>query len=142
MVVTDVLPHDARIDVDLEWEPGTREISLLIRTDAEGENGYVLRLEPARHRLVLDRWPRRVHGGEQWHVSGDIPHIVELERPVDLTGCRAHIDLLLKDELLQCCVDRSVCLSTSVYDHPAGRVGLAVLDGTATCTRLDTFHTS
>lgn len=35
----------------------------------------------ARHRLVLDRWPRRVHGGEQWHVSGDIPHIVEAQAP-------------------------------------------------------------
>ena len=26
-----------------------------------------------------------------------------------------------------------VCLSTSVYDHAAGRVGLACLDGEATC---------
>ena len=141
-VLTGVLPDDVRIDVDLEWEPGTREISILLRTDAEGENGYVLRLEPALRRMVLDRWPRPVHGAEQWHVSGDVPHFVELERPVDLTGRRAHIDLLLKDELLQCCVNQSVCLTTSVYDHPAGRAGLAALDGAVTCTRLDTLLTS
>lgn len=141
-VLTGVLPDDVRIDVDLEWEAGTREISILLRTDAEGENGYVLRLEPALRRMVLDRWPRPVHGAEQWHVSGDIPHFVELERPVDLTGRRAHIDLLLKDELLQCCVNQSVCLTTSVYDHPAGRAGLAALDGAVTCTRLDTLLTS
>lgn len=138
-VLTDVLPRDVRIEADLEWEPGTREISLLIRTDSEGENGYVLRLEPALSRMVLDRWPRQVHGTEQWHISGDVPHFIELERPIDLAGRRAHIDVLIKDELLQCCVNRSVCLSASVYDHPSGRVGLAVLDGAAACTRLDTF---
>ena len=141
-VLTDVLPRDVRIEADLEWEPGTREISLLIRTDSEGENGYVLRLEPALSRMVLDRWPRQVHGTEQWHISGDVPHFIELERPIDLAGRRAHINVLIKDELLQCCVNRSVCLSASVYDHPSGRVGLAVLDGAATCTRLDTFLAS
>ena len=30
----------------------------------------------------------------------------------------------------------AVCLSTSVYDHAAGRVGLACLDGEATCSSL------
>ena len=102
----------------------------------------MLRLEPALSRMVLDRWPRQVHGTEQWHISGDVAHFIELERPIDLAGRRAHIDVLIKDELLQCCVNRSVCLSASVYDHPSGRVGLAVLDGAATCTRLDTFLAS
>lgn len=136
-VLTEVLPDDVRLAVDLDWKPGTREIGLLVRTDGSGENGYVLRLEPDRRRLVLDRWPRPVHGTEQWHISGDVPHVVELERPVDLSAGHAHLDVLLRDELLQCCVDGAVCLSTPVYDHPRGRVGLSALDGEVACTRLD-----
>ena len=53
--------------------------------------------------------------------------------------CDEGLGVYVCDELLQCCVNRSVCLSASVYDHPSGRVGLAVLDGAAACTRLDTF---
>ena len=130
------LPADARVSADLHWAPGTREISLLVRTDADGETGYSLRLEPGASRLVLDRWPRRVHGPEQWHVSGDVPHFIELERPVDLSAGRARLEVILRGEILQCCVDDAVCLSTSVYDHAAGRVGLACLDGEATCSSL------
>ena len=44
--------------------------------------------------------------------------------------------MILRGEILQCCVDDAVCLSTSVYDHAAGRVGLACLDGEATCSSL------
>ena len=40
------LPADARVSADLHWAPSTREISLLVRTDADGETGYSLRLEP------------------------------------------------------------------------------------------------
>ena len=89
----------------------------------------MLRLEPALSRMVLDRWPRQVHGTEQWHISGDVPHFIELERPIDLAGRRAHIDVLIKDKLLQCCVNRSVCLSASVEDRQAHSARGMVLYG-------------
>lgn len=135
-VLTDILPDDVAVGANLSWEPGTRETGLLIRTDAEGETGYMLRLEPVHNRLVLDRWPRRAAGTEQWHLAGDIPHVIELERPVDLSAGRARIDLIMSHELLQCCVNTRVCLSTSVYDHPSGRLGLFSLDGETTLTGL------
>lgn len=130
-LLTDVLPDDARIALDLEWEAGTREVSVLLRTDSSGENGYVLRLEPDQSRMVLDRWPRRAPGTEQWHIAGDVPHVIELERPADLSANRAHLEVIVRDELMQCCLDGAVCLSTSIYDHRRGRLGLAVLDGAA-----------
>jgi len=58
------------------------------------------------------------------------------ERPVDLSAGRARLEVVLREEILQCCVNGAVCLSTSVYDHAAGRVGLACLDGEATCSSL------
>lgn len=137
-VLTPPLPGDVRISVEVAWEPGTREVSVLLRTDPTGERGYALRLEPFARRLVLDRWPRQVHGAEQWHVSGDVPHFVELERPVDLSAGHAHLDIVVKDELLQCCVNGTVCLSTSIYDHASGSAGLAVLDGALTCAQFTT----
>ena len=141
-VLTPPLPECCRISADLSWQEGTREISLLLRTDAEGENGYMFRLEPGQNRAVLDRWPRRTPGVEQWHVAGDIPHFIELERPTDLSAGRVHIDVLIGDELLQCCVDGAVMLSTSVYDHPSGRVGVSALDGAVTLHSLTTYSRS
>lgn len=135
-VIKPTLPDECLVSADLDWDQGTREVSLLLRTDCDGENGYVLRLEPFAARVVLDRWPRREPGPEQWHQAGDVPHFIELERPADLNGCTAHIDVLMRGELLQICVNKEVCLSTSVYDHATGGVGLAVLDGAVTCSSL------
>ena len=100
----------------------------------------MLRLEPGQRRMVLDRWPRREPGPEQWHVAGDVPHFIELERPVDLSAGRAHLDVISSHELLQCCVDDAVVMSTSVYARTSGHVGVAALDGTVTVTALST-HT-
>lgn len=126
-------PTTYRLSADVTWRDGTREIALIFRMSADRENGYILRLEPFANRLVLDRWPRRVPGPEQWHIDGDIPHVIELERPVDLASGRAHLDLVLDGNLLQCCVNKEVMLSTSLYDHTDGGLGLSVLDGEATC---------
>lgn len=138
--LTEMLPDDVRISIDLSWAPQTREVGLWVRCDEAGETGYVLRLEPNSSRLVLDRWPRRVHGSEQWQISGDIPHLVELERPCDLSSGRAHLELILRGELLQCCINQEVCLSTPLHDHAHGRLAVSSLDGRVTCEQL-TLHT-
>lgn len=135
-VLEQSVPDECLVSADLSWDRGTREVSLLLRTDAAGEIGYVLRLEPFASRMVLDRWPRREPGPEQWHQAGDVPHFIELERPADLSGRTAHIDVVMRGELLQVCLDDEVCLSTSVYDHLSGGVGLAVLDGAVSSTSL------
>lgn len=137
-VLTDEIGTDSRVSTRLTWTEDTREIGLLLRTDAEGEVGYVLRLEPDQSRLVLDRWPRREPGTEQWHVSGDVPHFIELERPLDLSTGSARMEVVQSDELIQCSVNEQVVLSTSLYDHPSGRVGVSVLDGSVTIHSLTT----
>ena len=141
-MLTDRLPDSARVSLDLAWEEGTREVSVLLRADDSGEEGYVLRLEPLQSRMVLDRWPRREPGTEQWHIAGDQPHFIELERPVDLSAGHAHLDLIMHGELFQCCLNNQVCLSTSIYDHPSGRLGVAVLDGSLVIRSLDVLTRS
>ncbi|MGO2663099.1 GH32 C-terminal domain-containing protein [Mycetocola reblochoni] len=118
----------ARFDVD----ETTRECGVLLRAGADGDDAYVLRLEPRRNRLVFDRWPRRQTGTEQWQISGDVPFVVELERPVTL-GAGSHVlDVIVDGDICVATVNDEVVLSTRLYDRASGRVGAFVGEGTAT----------
>lgn len=123
------LPSSFTARIDLELAEGTREAGVLLRTDAEGERGYSLRLEPTAGRMVLDRWPRRITGTEQWQVSGDVPHFIELERPADLTGARHRLDILVHENILVAGLDGRVVLSARLYDYLQGRLGIFATDG-------------
>ena len=121
----------------LMWAaPVTGIVGLLVASD-DGESAYLLRLEPVRGRLVLDRWPRGRTGDEQWHIHGDVPHAVELERPVALAPGRHTLQVQLDDDILVAVVDDAVTLSTRVYDLDEGRVGVFATDGGFDLTRLD-----
>ena len=126
------LPGAFTARIDLELAPDTRSAGVLLRTDADGETGYCLRLEPGAGRMVLDRWPRRVSGTEQWQISGDVPHLLELERPADLTGAHHHLDIVMNDDIFVVGLDGQVALSTRVYDHSHGRIGIFATDGAVT----------
>ncbi|MBT1621872.1 DUF4975 domain-containing protein [Curtobacterium flaccumfaciens pv. oortii] len=130
------LPAEALVAVDLTLEADSRSFGVLLRTSDDGEEGYALRLEPDRNRLVLDRWPRGTTGAEQWQILGDVPHAVELERPVELAPGAHHLDVHLDGEICVAIIDGSVALSTRLYDHPAGHVGVFVQDGAITLDRL------
>lgn len=125
--------HDApgsfRLNARFEIAEGTRECGVLLRASDDGDEGYTLRLEPQRHRLVLDRWPRRQTGTEQWQISGDVPFVIELERPVDLAPGAHELEVIVDRDLCVATVDDQVVLSTRLYDHPTGRIGAFVGDG-------------
>lgn len=136
VVGSTALPSRATVRAEFTLDPNGRACGFLLRTDAEGEHGYVLRLEPRAGRMVLDRWPRLVTGTEQWQISGDVPHLLELERPADLTSPRHRLDLILEDDLLVAVLDEKVALSTRIYDHPTGRLGVFAEDAFLTLTSL------
>lgn len=123
------VPGEALLTVDLDIHPGTQACGVLLRSSDDGENAYALRLEPPRNRLVFDRWPRGSTGPEQWQVRGDVPHSVELERPVALEPGRHRLEIHLDHTICVAVVDGEVALSTRLYDRPSGRVGLFALDG-------------
>jgi beta-fructofuranosidase len=125
------LPRQCYLRVELDVDPGTAEAGLLLRTSPDGDEGYVLRLEPKRGRMVLDRWPRTSTGDAQWQVSGDVPHFLELERPADLTEPAHTIEIVLEDDIAVVVLDRQICLSTRLYDHTHDLLGIFVGDGTA-----------
>ncbi|PPF44431.1 glycoside hydrolase [Pseudoclavibacter sp. AY1F1] len=129
-------PSSVRVRARFHIKEDATECGVLLRASADGNTGYRLRLEPKRNRLVFDRWPRASTGTEQWQISGDVPHVVELERPCQLDAGLHEIEVILDGELCVATVDNAVVLSTRLYDLPAGRLGVFVGEGAAT---LDSF---
>lgn len=142
LVGGDLLPGQCYIRAALEFDPGTTECGLLLRTTADGDQGYVVRLEPRRGRMVFDRWPRRVTGSAQWQVSGDVPFDVALERPADLSGGRHVLEVVLDGDLAVVVLNREICLSTRIYDHTVGRLGVFVGEGAAKISDVHVFQRS
>ncbi|MFH8253106.1 family 43 glycosylhydrolase [Microbacterium sp. B2969] len=136
-------PMDAgssfRLIARFEMAEGTTEFGLLLRASADGDEGYVLRLEPKRGRLVFDRWPRRKTGSEQWQISGDVPFAIELERPCLLTPGEHILDVIVDGDLCIATVDDATVLSTRLYDRPNGRIGAFVGEGAITISDFAVF---
>ena len=130
------LPDPCLVTVTLDIASGTQACGLLLRTADTAETGYELRLEPVRNRVVLDRWPRGRTGPAQWQARGDVPYAVELERPCPLPPGRHTVQVLLDGSVFVAVVDNRVALSTRLYDHPSGRVGLFTSDGEASLNEL------
>jgi beta-fructofuranosidase len=130
------LPDPCLVTATLDIESGNHKCGLLLRTDDTAEAGYELRLEPGRNRVVFDRWPRGRTGPAQWQTRGDIPYAVELERPCPLPPGRHTVQVLIDGSVCVAVVDHRVALTTRLYDHPSGRVGLFTCDGEVNLAEL------
>lgn len=133
------LPDACRVRVDLRLDPGTKECGLLLRSSSDGDQGYILRLEPQRHRMVLDRWPRGRTGDGQWEVAGDVPFAIETERPVPLAPGEHSIDVVMDGSVLVVVIDQRVALSARIYDRASGSLGLFASDGAVTFDRVAAY---
>ncbi|MBN9128910.1 MAG: GH32 C-terminal domain-containing protein [Paenarthrobacter ureafaciens] len=137
IISTADLPSRFYAKAVLDIAPDTTECGLLLRSSDDGDASYVLRLEPRRGRLVFDRWPREVTGDAQWHVSGDVPYDVELERPCHLAPGEHTLEVIVDGDLCVAVVDRQVALSARIYDRPSGRIGIFAGEGSATFVEFD-----
>lgn len=138
-IVPVAAPRAFRLSVRFEIAPQTTECGILLRASEDGNEGYVLRLEPLRGRMVFDRWPRRGTGSEQWQISGDVPFAVELERPARIEPGEHSVQVIVDGDLCVATLDDSVVLSTRLYDRPAGRLGAFVGEGSVVVTEF-TVH--
>ncbi|MBT2512853.1 GH32 C-terminal domain-containing protein [Arthrobacter sp. ISL-30] len=136
LVSDEDLPGQFYARAVLQIEPNTTECGLLLRSSADGDRSYILRLEPKRGRLVFDRWPRVATGDMQWQVSGDVPFEIELERPCDVTPGEHTLEVIVDGDLCVVVVDRQVALSTRIYDLADGRIGVFAGEGSVSVTEL------
>jgi len=113
------LPGECLLETEATYLGGTQSLGLLLRASADLESYYQLRLEPARQRMVVDRWPR----------PGDQPFL--LERPLRLeVGKPVRLRLLLDGTCLVAYAD-DIALSCRLYEHAQGGCGLFVTEGQA-----------
>jgi beta-fructofuranosidase len=129
--VGDPVPEHCLISLTVDVEAGTQAFGLLLNATVDGEEATVLRLEPQRDRVVLDRWPRGRTGPAQWQIDGDIPQIVELERSCPLPAGQHTVQVLLDGATGQVVVDDRVALSFRRDDRVADHLGFFVTDGRA-----------
>ncbi len=136
VLTTTDTPEAFRLQACFEIEEGTREAGVLLRASEDGDEGYALRLEPQRGRLVLDQWPRRAPGTEQWHIDGDVPFAIELERPCPIGPGVHELDIIVDGNLCVATLDDATVLSTRLYNRPTGRAGAFVGEGAFTISQF------
>jgi len=120
------------LEATVTFEAPTRGCGLLLRTGVDWQTGYQIRLEPGRQRLVLDSWPR----------PGDIPFMVELERPLELQPrIPITLQVFVDGTLCEIYADSKVALSARLYNLTAGGWGIFVQEGSATFYNLQLFTT-
>jgi beta-fructofuranosidase len=119
------LPKACTVEADLTFAPGTDGMGLLLRADPALDSYYQVRLEPARQRLVFDRWPR----------PGDQPFV--LERPLAMSpGVPVRLRVLVDGTCVVIYADDQIALSCRMYDHRTGQLGAFVSEGEGRFERL------
>ena len=111
-----------KIEAVVEFTANTRGCGIMLRASDDLEEGYYIRLEPGRNRLVLDTWPRQ----------GDIPFMVELERPIGLSPEKpVELKVLLDGSICEVYANGRVAMSCRLYNRYTGRWGVFVNEGIA-----------
>lgn len=137
LAIGPAVPDPALLSATIRFEPGTRGCGLWIACGDEPDEGYAIRLEPDRARVVFDRWPRKPAGSMQWHIGGDIPHAVELERSIELDPRQPHdIEVLIEGSACIAYIDGRVAMSARLYNQRPRRCGWFVTEGIADFRRV------
>jgi beta-fructofuranosidase len=119
------LPRVAMLEVNAVFSQPTQGFGVMLRHSQDFESGYYVRIEPNRQRLVFDSWPRR----------GDLPHMLELERPLQISaGQPVHMLIYVNDTLCEVYVNNQVAMSARMYNHRVGNWGFFASEGIVSFT--------
>jgi beta-fructofuranosidase len=116
------MPDLCKIEARVDFEKSTRGCGIMLRCSDDAEAGYYVRVEPAANRLVFDSWPR----------PGDIPFVVELERPLDLSGLSVEIKMIVDGSIGVVYVNDRIGMNVRMYNLTGGSWGVFVNQGAAT----------
>lgn len=125
------MPDRCKIEVQVEFKPGTRRCGIMLRTSDDMENSYYLRLEPDNHRMVFDMWPRSAGSGQKVSIDGG--YMPGLERWVDLSpGRPLELKILVDRTIGVVYAGDQIAMNVRMYDLPSGLWGFFVDQGNAT----------
>ncbi|HZT28894.1 MAG TPA: glycoside hydrolase family 32 protein [Bryobacteraceae bacterium] len=116
------MPRRCKIEARVQFDEHTRGCGLMLRATSDLESAYYIRLEPGRNRLVFDSWPR----------AGDVPFMVELERPLPLTpGTPVDLKVFVDGTVCVVYAAGKLAMNTRLYNLPEGDWGVFVNEGAA-----------
>lgn len=122
-----IMPECCKIETKIQFTAATQGCGVFLRATDGYEQGYFIRLEPHRQRLVFDRWPR----------YGDQPFSVELERPVTFqAGDVIRMKVFVEKTLCEVYLQDEIAMSTRLYNHPQGEWGVFAEDGTSIFSQI------
>jgi beta-fructofuranosidase len=110
------VPALALVELDVvfdeqAWAQGAAGI--LFRASPDLSAYYTLRLEPARRRALIERWP---HCGEFSTLC---------ERPLEtVPGARVHLQLFIDGDIAEAFVNGRFAMACRIYDFPTGQTAL------------------
>jgi len=123
-------PRVCRIHAKAQFQQGTEEFGLMFRTSGDLNNSYYIKIEPQAGRLVFDLWPKK-----RW---GQIPHIVELERSIDLsTSDTVALTVLIDGNMGVAYLNDTIAMSFRAYDLVEGNWGFFANDGRVSFSDID-----
>ncbi|MBR1585590.1 MAG: glycoside hydrolase [Clostridia bacterium] len=121
------LPECFRLEADLIFDQGVRELGVALQVDREFVKGYYLQLEPDRQRA---QWITAIRMYEDGGAT--FPYEVELERPVALkAGETVHVTILAEGSLIVIYLNGQTALTARGFDYSARRCGLYAFGGSA-----------
>ena len=104
-------PNRCRMSMAITFGAGTASFGIMLSASEDGDSAYFIRFEPSRNRVVFDAWPR----------PGDVPFMVELERPLRLMPeVPLRVEVLLDGSVCEVYVDDTVAMSARLYPLAAG----------------------
>jgi beta-fructofuranosidase len=117
-----MMPERCKLEATVTFVEGTQGCGIMLRVSDDLEKAYTIRLEPHRGRMVFDAWPRK----------GDVPFMVELERPLKLrSGQAVELKVLVDGTVCEVYAAGESAMSTRLYDLSTGRWGVFAQEGTA-----------
>lgn len=120
-------PPNLLAQVSLNFAPDTRSAGVLFRASPDLSTYYALRLEPDRHRVVLERWPR---SGREILCVPEVYYLAE--RTLDIVpGKPITVQLFLDESIIEAFVDGQYALCCRGYDYKQGDLGFFVEHGEA-----------
>ena len=124
------MPSTSRVDLEIEFAPGTRACGLLLRAERDLSSAYEVRVEPQRQRVVFDRRPR---AGDEitpgvFRSFGDG---FMVERPVTMAEERVRLQVIADGTVIVVYINERVALTTAAYSTAASGWGVFVTDGRA-----------
>jgi beta-fructofuranosidase len=131
--VAGTMPDRCKITATVDFTENTHACGIMLRVSDDLERAYYVRLEPSRNRLVFDAWPR----------AGDVPFMVELERPIALSpGMPTELKVFVDGTIAEIYVAGKITMSTRMYGLPQGAWGVFVSEGNAQFRDLGLFGLS